>query len=1406
MAVDIDSLQIEIEATSNDAAKKIEALATALTGLRTAAKGGAGLTTTTKQLQALSNAAKLINGTNLDSKKIQQFSSAMNSLSAIQKASGLNSTINALKKLPEISAALDKADLGKLAVQMNQVASALRPLANEMQKVANGFSAFPIRIQKIIQSNTGLAASNQKAAKSFGVLGTGISSTKAQFGIYSVLFREIARVVSDWVKESNDYVENLNLFTVAMGDAAESALEYAEAVKEAVGIDPSEWIRNQGVFKQITSGFGVMEENANLMSKNLTQLGYDISSFYNISIEDAMQKLQSGIAGEIEPLRRLGYAIDVATLQEVAYAHGIEQSVNSMNQAQKSQLRYLAIMEQSGNVMGDMARTVQTPANALRILDQQITQLSRALGNMLIPILQQIIPWVQAFVEVLTEAAQAIANLLGFELPNIDYSGLEGVSAGATDASDALGEAADAAKKLQHYTLGIDELNIISPSQAAGAGAGVGGSEWNLDLPEYDFLNGLLKDTDELKNQLREILYDYVIPIAAGLTAWKLASSLVQELTTLQGILGALMVAVGISLLIDSIEDIIIDGNLSWENVLEGGAGGAIAGAGLGFMLAQKWGLSWKKGMLTGAVIGAGLALVIMAITSELKAGLKIDNAILGAVGGAVSGAGIGNLVALKMGASLVSGTVLGATIGVGLTMTIMGIISEIKEGVNLANGLLTTIGSGIVGAGIGFTIGGPVGALVGLALGLIVGLVLTAKIAKIQRDEVSYQNAVQEIKQQAIMTITEATDLFSEWYSTWLPNNQVVLELITTKEGLAQDIADAYTALQSTFETITQDGKIARDELTSLTEAMNNYFAAITMDTSANNDIIHEALVGALGRASEDGVGYYQALIDKHNEWIINEQGALGALQQQVSNASAALATATPDTTEYTEALDAYNKALQNLNNFSSAENKAKLQMYSEQIEQLKTAINSGQLDITQLEQAKDSLETIAQKFQTTLQDIETAKEGVMLAVQTEINRATALGDSGSIVSLGDIKAGLEADFEAQRSEVIEAANGIGATIAEAIGNQMFNLMQTTDTGTIQKMVDDYYVPILETWTEGAKGVITNSEELKAFPQLTLDTMMDGWANLEPDLDETGYAALDTWNQKLVDSAKSSLDSVLKETDLGPQAQAFMDALTVPFGEANVDKSAIQTGINGFVSAVEEAAGIHSPATIMIPVGESLMAGIEKGFSTTPDLSTAFDAELTEMRTAADTFRLGLETEVIDATLVYFLSELESAKGSNQEFTEAMETSYKTMAENSVSAIESIISSLDSIPRNITTIHTVITETKSVGSSARTYASGGFPETGQMFIARENGPELVGAIGRRTAVANNAQIVEGISAGVESANVQQNALLREQNDLLRAILAKEGTVKISNKAIKQAYDTASRQSGASIMPGGVMR
>ena len=728
MAVDIDSLQIEIEATSSDAASKIDQLATALTNLKSAAKGGAGLTTTTKQLQALSNAAKLINGTNLNSQKIQQFASAMNSLSTIQKASGLNSTINALKKLPEISTALDKADLGKFAQQMNQVASAMRPLATEMQKVANGFSAFPIRIQKIIQSNSALTASNNKTAKSFGVLGTGISSAQAKFGVYLIAFRQIASVMSNWVKESNDYVENLNLFTVAMGDYAAEAKAYAEEVQAAMGIDPSEWMRNQGVFMQMAAGFGVATDSAALMSKNLTQLGYDISSFYNIGIEEAMEKLQSGLTGEIEPLRRLGYAIDVASLEQVALNHGITESVNAMSQAEKSQLRYIAIMEQSTNAMGDLSRTIQTPANAMRILNQQITQLSRALGNLLIPLLQQIIPWVQAFVEVITEAIQALAVLFGFELPTIDYSGLDGVSVGASEAEDAIGGATDAAKKMKRELLGIDELTILEPNAASGAGGagGVGGAggDLGLDLPEYDFLNGLTDQTNELKDTVKDLLYNYIIPVGTALAAWKIldllqnlgvATALVKDLK--KAVAGGIVAYLEFQLALGAFDDFFSESGDIWDLVR-----GALAVAiGSGLLYAMFGG----PGLILG--LGIGLVALITSLTAAIGSGLDYDGlkanigtALIAGLGGAIG------WLATKTPAGFAIGFALATAIQLNLTSIAAHLSGQVERGgsESILLMLQAAFASGAAGAGIGFAIGGPGGAAVGFFVGAALSIV----------------------------------------------------------------------------------------------------------------------------------------------------------------------------------------------------------------------------------------------------------------------------------------------------------------------------------------------------------------------------------------------------------------------------------------------------------------------------------------------------------------------------------------------------------------------------------------------------------------------------------------------------------------------------------------------------------
>ena len=391
-----------------------------------------------------------------------------------------------------------------------------------LDKVTDQMGKLSASMSKIKKLNFGLSAANTKSAKSFSLF-----SAKALLGAVSL--HKVTDVVGSWVAKSNDYVENLNLFTVAMGEYAASAQEYAEKVGEVMGIDPSAWMRNQGVFMTLATGFGVASDRAATMSQQLTQLGYDISSFFNIGVEDAMQKLQSGISGELEPLRRLGYDLSQAKLEATALSLGIDKTVSSMTQAEKAELRYYAIMQQVTTAHGDMARTINAPANQLRILKAQLEQAARALGNVFIPMLNALLPYAIAAVKVIRDLANELAMLMGFTLPEVDYSG---VSAGASGATDALDEATSSANKLKKTLLGMDELNVMNDASAgAGVSAGYGSGAFDFELPTYDFMGEISKNVDKAYKTMKKILsplkkiinaiveYKELILLGLGITA-----------------------------------------------------------------------------------------------------------------------------------------------------------------------------------------------------------------------------------------------------------------------------------------------------------------------------------------------------------------------------------------------------------------------------------------------------------------------------------------------------------------------------------------------------------------------------------------------------------------------------------------------------------------------------------------------------------------------------------------------------------------------------------------------------------------------------------------------------------------------------------------------------------------------
>lgn len=388
-----------------------------------------------------------------------------------------------------------------------------------------GLSAVAEGLEKVRSSGNGISAPNDKSAKSFIKLGAKITTA-------AVSLKKAGKVIASWIKESNDYVENLNLFTVAMGEYAASAKQYAEEVGDLMGIDPSDWMRSQGVFMTMATGFGVANDRAATLSQQLTQLGYDLSSFYNIDVTEAMTKLRSGLAGELEPLRALGYDLSKAKLEATALSLGIDRAVDSMTQAEKAELRYYAIMTQVTTVQGDMARTLNAPANQLRVLAAQAKQAARALGNIFIPALNAVLPYAIAFLKVVREIANGIANLFGFTLPEMDYSGMDGLASGGENASDALDEATGSAKKLKKTLLGIDELNVLTDTSSSGTGASaVGGGSFDFDLPEYDFMGEITKQTNKAYKTMKKLLkpverlidylieYKEIVLIGAGLVA-----------------------------------------------------------------------------------------------------------------------------------------------------------------------------------------------------------------------------------------------------------------------------------------------------------------------------------------------------------------------------------------------------------------------------------------------------------------------------------------------------------------------------------------------------------------------------------------------------------------------------------------------------------------------------------------------------------------------------------------------------------------------------------------------------------------------------------------------------------------------------------------------------------------------
>lgn len=334
------------------------------------------------------------------------------------------------------------------------------------------------------------------------------SSNLAKDALRGLTGVQLGRWLADSVKQSISYIENLNLFSVATGEAYEESLKFVNSMSELYGMDPSNLMRYAGNFYQLADAISMPDKASAALSLGLTKATNDIASLFNVDIETVFENLSSGMQGMSRAVRKYGMDIRTTTLQQTALSLGLTEQVENMSEANRQGLRFITMMQQANNASGDFARTIESPANQLRIFKEQVTQLGRAIGNFLIGPLTTAISYINGFVMALRMILQFVGSVIG--VVNSFFGGhgadsaektLDNVASGVGGVG---GAAKEATKELKKMLAPFDELNLLQePETDTGGVGGSGGGGGLGDLGALD--PAILKAIEEMQWKLDEV-------------------------------------------------------------------------------------------------------------------------------------------------------------------------------------------------------------------------------------------------------------------------------------------------------------------------------------------------------------------------------------------------------------------------------------------------------------------------------------------------------------------------------------------------------------------------------------------------------------------------------------------------------------------------------------------------------------------------------------------------------------------------------------------------------------------------------------------------------------------------------------------------------------------------------------
>ena len=484
----------------------------------------------------IKNISTLTNSINrmgkIDTSGLSRISSALKTFSAdmagtkVDGVGDIASIASSISRLGGVASGRAVTNIPLLAKNLKQLFTTLSTAPNVSENI--------IRMTNALAGLASTGAASGRAANSLGRnLNTYTASAKratkstfslaAAFGkFYATYFLVIRGIKSLWksIEGTTDYIEAFNYYTVAFNKVGkewgkdfeqfgyDNAEDYAQSFGNRVnellgkmsglkvdvdgGLISESGMKNLGLNLQeitqyasqlasITNSLGQTGEVTTAISKSMTMLAGDISSLFNVDFSTVATNLQSGLIGQSRALYKYGIDITNATLQTYAYKYGIEKAVSEMSQAEKQQLRLLAILDQSKVSWGDLANTINSPSNMIRQFTNNVKEAGMVLGQLFIPVLQKVLPVINGVVIAIKRLLVSVANLLGIK---IDFSsfgqGVSGYNEELEDTADALDKVGTSAKNAQSGIRAFDKLKVISMPKSSGSGSGAGGA--GIDL------------------------------------------------------------------------------------------------------------------------------------------------------------------------------------------------------------------------------------------------------------------------------------------------------------------------------------------------------------------------------------------------------------------------------------------------------------------------------------------------------------------------------------------------------------------------------------------------------------------------------------------------------------------------------------------------------------------------------------------------------------------------------------------------------------------------------------------------------------------------------------------------------------------------------------------------------------